>query len=170
MTALQGLLLMLGVLPLLVLFCAAVIFLERKFPSKKYDERQKIARGNSYRLGYGVSVVYYLAVMGYLLFGMEKEKTVEPYLLIFAGYVLQLMVSHIYCMLTHAALPLSEKPGLTIVGYLFCGFLQLTIVDYSKPFPLIGRGSQAWVHLAAGVFFIALAVMHIISLLLREKE
>ena len=170
MTVWHALLIMLGILAALVLLCAAVLWVERRFPSEKYDERQRIARGNGYRISFWVSTIYYLVVASVMLFKIEDTQTVEPYLLIFGGLILQIMVSHIYCILTHAALPLSEKPGVAIASYLFCGVLQLATNDYSNPFPLTGQGSQAWVRLAIAVSFFALAVMHIINRMRREKE
>lgn len=170
MTIMQGLFILTAVLSLLVILCAAVIWVERKFSSEKYDERQKIARGNGYRVSFWVSAVYYLIVMSVMIFQVEKPKTVEPYLLIFGGLILQVMASHIYCILTHAALPLSEKPWVAVICYLFSGALQLLTNDYSEPFPLVGRGSEAWVRLMTAVSFFMLAAMHLISLLRREKE
>ena len=170
MTIWQGLLLSLGVLLGLIMLCIAVIFLERKFPSEKYDERQKIARGNAYRVGFGVSAVYYLVILTVMVRQVDSPKTVEPYLLIFGGLLLQAMVMHIYCILTHAALPLSEKPWIAVASYLFCGALYLATSDWSAPLTFVGYGSHRWTGLWMCVFFFALAVMHIVSLLRREKE
>lgn len=170
MTIWQGLLFTLGVLSTLVLICAAVIFLERKYPSEKYDERQKIARGNAYRVSFWVGAVYYLAVIAILIQQVDSPKTVEPYLLIFCGFVLQVMVMHIYCIFTHAALPLSEKPGVAVVSYLVCGVLYLVTNDFSAPLTFVGYESRRWTGLWLCVSFFALGVMHIISLLRREKE
>ena len=170
MTIWNAILCLLAILLALVLLCAAVIFLERKFPSKKFDERQKAARGSAYRLSFLVGTVYYLVVLAVLLRQEHGPQTVAPYLLVFGGLELQVMVTHIYCILTHAAMPLSEKPGAAVAGYLFCGLLYLTMCDYTKPMPLVGAGSEAWVWLATMLSFFALAVMHIISLLRREKE
>lgn len=50
MSAMKFLVFSLGVLILLVLVCLGAVWLERRFPGKRFDERQKIARGNAYRL------------------------------------------------------------------------------------------------------------------------
>ena len=170
MTVWQGLLITLGVLLALVLICAVTIWLERKFPSAKFDERQKIARGNAHRLSSLVGDVYGLVVLTILIRQVENEKLIEPYLLVFGGLLLQVMVLHIYCILTHAALPLSEKPGVAVASYLFVGTFYLLSTDFSGPFPLVGKGSEVWAWLGVMVSFYALAVMHIIYLLRREKE
>lgn len=170
MTFLQALFGMVGGLVLLVALCAVVIFMERRFPSEKYDERQKQARGNAYRLSFWVGAIYYLAIMTVMIFQVENEKAVEPFLLVFGGLILQIMVMHIYCILTHSALPLSEKPRVAIAGYFVCGLLQLLTNNYSELFPLVGKGSEAWVRLMVAVSFFALAVMHVINRMRRERE
>ena len=170
MSVMNAILMTIGALAMILIFCAVVIAVERKFPSERYDERQKQARGNSYRLSFWTGTVYYLAVMAYLTFQIGEELLIEPFLLIFVGLLLQVMVAHFYSILTHAALPLSEKPGIAVLSYLFCGILQLTSYDYSQPIPLVGQGSQKWVLLLAGVSFLTLALLHLISILRREKE
>lgn len=170
MSVMNAILMTIGALAMILIFCAVVIAVERKFPSERYDERQKQSRGNSYRLSFWTGAVYYLAVMAFLIFREEKEPLIEPYLLIFVGLLLQVMVAHFYSILTHSALPLSEKPGMAVLSYLFCGILQLTCYDYTPPIPLVGQGSQEWVTLLVGVSFLTLALLHLISILRREKE
>ena len=170
MTTLQGIGIMLGLLLALVLICIAVIWLERKFPSEKYDERQKQARGNAHRVSFTLGMVYYLVILAIMIRQVDQPKIVEPYLLLFMGILLQVMTVHIYCILTHAALPLSEKPGLAVGSYLLCAICHLLSNDFTKPMPFVGRGSERWVWLAGMISFFALAIMHGISLMRREKE
>ena len=171
MTALQGIGMILGALFVLLLICVAVIRLERQFPSKKYDERQRLARGNAYRVSFTVGLVYYLAVCAYLIWQVDKSDVkVEPYLLIFLGLLVQTMVFHIYCLLTHAALPLGEKPWVAVVSYTVCGGLQLLTDDFAAPLTAVGYGSYSLARLAVGVCFLALALMHGINLVFRDKE
>ena len=164
---------MLGILLGIVLLCLAVIYLERKAPSEEFDERQKIMRGNAHRLSLVVGFVYFLVVTAILIRQVEGEKTVEPFLLIFFGLEVQMLVLHTYCLLTHSALPLSGKPVTTIVCYVFSGLIQLGYIanrlgDF--PLSLVGQGSAGWIHLTGGVFFLYLALMHALRLLWKEKE
>ena len=155
----------------LAFLCMAVICLERKFPSKKYDERQKAARGNAYRISFSVGLVYYLAICTYLIWQVGKSDIkVEPYLLVFMGFLIQMMVFHIYCLLTHAALPLGEKSWVAIFSYSICGVLQLLTDDFAAPLSMVGYDSHALTRLAVGVCFLALAVMHLINLFIKERE
>ena len=170
MSVMNAVMVTIGVLAAMLIFCAVVIFIERRFPSERYDERQKQSRGNAYRISFWTGAVYYLVVMTFLIFRVGKEPPIEPFLLVFGGLLMQVMVSHFYSILTHSALPLSEKPGIAVLAYLFCGILQLVSHDYNQPIPLVGQGSQEWVTLLVGVSFLTLALLHLISILGREKE
>ena len=170
MSAMKFLLFSLGVVILLVLVCLGAVWLEGRFPGKRFDERQKIARGNAYRLASWVGNVYFLVIVAIMIRWTDLTRYVEPYVLIFWGLELEVMVMHIYCIITHASLPLSEKPAATIYSYLFLGVLYLTMVDFSQPLDLVGYGSNRSIWLSIGLLFLAVAVMHILSLLRREKE
>ena len=162
------LLLTLGVMLALILLSAAAIFMERKFPSENYDERQKQARGRAYCLSFWVGIIYYFIIMCIMIFG--EIASVEPYLLLFFGFTLQVMVLHIYCVMTHAAVPLSEKPGVAIISYFVMGVLNLLMNDYSKPFPLVGERSVSSIRPVLGIIALALASMHLIQLMRDRKE
>lgn len=169
MSVWNALLLMLGVLILLVIICLAAVWLEKKFPGKNFDERQKIARGNANRLSSGVGMLYYLVVFTVMVWYPDISRFVEPSLLIFLGLELQVMVWHIYCIITHASIPLAEKPGVTVDSFLFVGAMYLTM-SRPEPLSLVGSGSNRLIWLSLGVFYGSLAVMHILSLLRRERE
>ena len=164
---------MLGILVGIVLICAVVIFLERKFPGREYDERQKIMRGKASDLSLTTGFVYFLVITAILIRQVEGEKTVEPFLLIFFGLELQMLVYHTYCLLTHSAMPLSQRPVTAVVCYSFSGLIQLGFI-YNRlgdfPIAMVGRGSAGWIHLTGGVFFLYLALMHLIQMLWKEKE
>ena len=170
MMVLNVLLLIFGVLAALVLLCLAVIWFEKKAPGEEFDERQKIDRGNAYRLSLHVGVFYFLGVFTYLQFTKNMEHVL---LLLFIGLELQLMAFHIYCLLKRSALPLSQKPWHTIISYGIvsvvdvANFLMWRSVDsrYTE-----GIADHAWMELMTAVTFGALAVMHLISLLWKEKE
>ena len=164
---------MLGILFGIVLLCAGVIYLQKKAPGQEYDERQKIMRGKASDLSLTTGFVYFLVVTAILIRQVEGEKTVEPFLLIFFGLELQMLVYHTYCLLTHSAMPLSQRPVTAVVCYSFSGLIQfLYIFNRLGDFPIamVGRGSAGWIHLTGGVFFLYLALMHLIQMLWKEKE
>ena len=154
--------------------CAFTVYLERNFPSEKFDERQKIARGNAYRFCQWVGLVYYFGLMVYFTFHTGKaEWPLEPFLLLVIGILIQLQSFHIYCVMTHCALPLGEKPMPTIIGYLVLGTMWLAMY-FGQYVPedvgLTGAGSYNLLRLLTALDFYALAAMHLIGLLRKEKE
>lgn len=161
------------VLAFIVALCAVAVWMEKHYPGEAYDERQKQAKGRGYRLSYWTGLGYFLCIAFYFLFQAEKETVIEPYLLVAWGLLLQVMVDHTYCVITHSALPLSQKPGMTIVSYLMCGSLQL--VNFYQFYmrygavSFVGADSAKWIFLTAGICFYYLVVLHAIQLL-RDRE
>ena len=78
----------------ILLFCLAVLWLQKRFPSKEFDERQQVSRGKAGELGLLVGVVYFLAIMPVMIGQVDGKKTIEPYLLVFFG----VMVTHDYTL------------------------------------------------------------------------
>jgi len=173
MLAWKMVLLIVGVLAFVIALCAITVWMEKRFPSKEYDERQKIAKGRGYRLSFWVGMVYYLAVAIVLIGQVDGEKTVEPYLLVMIGLILQAMVDHTYCLFTHSALPLSQNRVVTVFGYVVCGTLQLVqfrILSKRGGLALVGHGSSPWICLIAGCCFFYLTVLHVIQALMERKD
>lgn len=173
MTVLQILFIMLGILLGIVLLCLGVIYLEKRIPVKQYDERQLSARARAHRLSFWVGYAYFLAVVIILMGQIDGEKKVEPFLLVFAGLILQALVLHTYSILSDAALPLSERPLYPITCFTFVGCLQLTQfcnqLRWGIP-GLTGRGAADWVFLMTGISFLYLSVLHLIQWLRGRKE
>lgn len=167
------LLLCVAVIVILVAVCYLAVCLEKKFPGEKYDERQKIARGNAYRVGYWIGAVYYILLIPYLVFGVGKrEWTVEPYLLVTIGFILQTLSFHIYSLMTDAVLPLGEKPIPTIVVCFLCGGMYMAnyFIHYDGVFSFSGGASTSDLQLLMAVAFFAFAVLQLIAYLRKEKE
>ena len=162
-----------GILLCIIGFCALIILLEKKFPTREYDERRKAAQGRASRLGMIVGMLYFMVVMIVMIFRVDHPKTVEPYLLIFIGILLMLTVDHTYCFLSHAALPISQNPFVAIVGYGICGIMQLlTVLTSPRWYPLewVGHGTSGWIHLLTGMDFLFLAAMHLVQYLRDRRE
>ena len=154
------------------------VYLERNFPSEKYDERQKIARGNAYRFSHWIGMIYYFGLLIYFTLHTGKSEWVlEPFLLITIGILIQLQSFHIYCLMTHSARPLGEKPLPTIIGYFIMGglyllqhFGQYIPLDAAEAAGFDGAMSYNLLRLLIALDFFALAVMHFIAHLRKEKE
>lgn len=161
------------VLACIVILCFAAVWLEKRYPVEDYDERQKAARGRGYRLSFWTGIVYYLIVALVLIRQVNGEKTIEPWLLVVIGILLQALVQHTYALLSHAALPLSGKPLVMVFSNLFCGMLQFINFSMHREqysMSLVGYGTSAWIFLIAGIGFFYLAALYLIQYLRDRKE
>lgn len=176
MSLLKGMGVTLAVLAGIALLCAGVIRWEKRHSSEEgeeYDERQRYARGNAYRLSFYVSFCYYLGLLFCMKFIEEKDSV---YTMLFIGVGLQLMVFHIYCLLSHAALPLSETDKPWRVIYFYSGLAVLAVIDFLK-FAVFGKAEgltelsgNALRSLMLGVTWGSLALMHLIQYFRDRKE
>lgn len=177
MTILEALLIFGGCVAVMVVICLVNIWWRRSGrPVDNYDERQKIAHGEAFQVSMLVGNFYYLVLA--ILYVMQKDReqySVEPFLGIFFGIELQAMLYHIYCLLTHSALPLHQKPLSTIISYGALGLLQFANYytwynQHGLTPSLTGDGTIQLIYLMCGVFFLFLAAMHLIAMVWKEKE
>ena len=158
-----------------VLACALAVSAGRNLSSEKYDERQQIDRGHAYRFSWWVGMVYYFGLAVYFIFHTgEGEWPLEPFLLLFIGILIQLQSFHIYCIMTHSALPLGEKPVGTIVSYFLLGSMYLAqyflqYIPEDTPY-LFGARSMNLFRLLIALDFFSLAIQHLIAHLRKEQE
>lgn len=172
----------LGTVAVLLLLCLIDIWFEKKFPGESYDERQRQVRGNAWGLASTIGVAYFLIL--YACLELKIELPLEVSTLIFIGLDIQLIVFHIYCLLNNAALPLGHNGWLTAGGYAFSGILYFinfrSRQKYLEWHTLYGEDSlgvtwaeateDTYLMLLVCITFIALAAMHLIRLLWKEKE
>lgn len=170
MEMLKILLWLLAGLSVIILLCFGVLWLERNFPMKTYDERQQVSRGKAYRLSFFVGAIWWFVSIVYLTFGGNSDNVL---LVLWLGFFVQAMTFHMYCLLTHAALPLSQKPMTTILSYGLMAVvyganaLMANSIDnrWSDKPPV-----NTWLHLSLAVFAGALSIMHLIQYLRDKKE
>lgn len=162
-----------GVVIALALLTLISVWIGKKFPSPRYDERQKIARGNAYRFAFWVGGACYLAMQVLMIYGVEGRPVAEPYLMLYLCMVIQALAFHMYCVITHSSMPFGEKPGAVILcysGLAFFEFFDFFRWDVKEVLPLMGTGTSAWINLIMGIFFLCLALLYLIALLIRERE
>lgn len=162
-----------GVVAALVLGSFLALWLEKNWPGEQYDERQKIARGKAYRFAFWVGMVCYLAMMVYLLWIVEHEAAVEPFLLIYLIITVQFLAFHVYSLITGSALPFAGKPYAPMVSYGLLAVMEFADFftrDVKEVLPVLGTGASGWINLVAGMAFLLLAVMYLISWRIRERE
>lgn len=170
MMIIKAVLMMLGALLALAALCWACMWMERKAPIDDYDERQKIEHGKASQISLMTGFVYFLVVICWMYMDTMPA---DGFFLIFAGLVLQMMVYHIYCLMTHSALPLSRKPWMTIGTYALLGVvwaLRASMYDPAWGMSLHGSGSGFWTFVLTSFCCFALMVMHLVSLFWKEKE
>lgn len=139
--------------------CHLAVKLQRDFPSEKYDERQKIARGEGYRLAFWTGLVYSVVIL--IIIGFERLDSDAVVALITSGILVQAMVLHFYGFLTHSALPLGEKPMVSVVCFSIMGVMYLA--EYFFLYP-------SWYQIVYGMCFLTIALLHLITHLRRDKE
>lgn len=176
------LLIMAGVFGAVLGLCALVLLVERKFPTDEYDERQKIAQGNAYRLCFWVNVILGMGLMIWQISQVESGKSgAELYVLLFAQLILSLMVFHTYCAFTVAstANARTASPILNAVCYGFMSFVNFSFFfrrwEAGSVLPeLSGRESATWLQLLSGVCFAYLclvtAIQTVVLRLQRSRE
>jgi energy-converting hydrogenase Eha subunit C len=163
----------LGVLVAVVLLCLASVWLDKRNPSDDYDERQQIVQGKANGLSLGVGLLYCVGILITLERQVTGEKMVEPYLLVFAGIDLMIVVKHTYCLIGNAALPLSKKPLGIILSYIalsVCGFVRFYWGMGYTELSLVGKGSLPIPNLLMGITALYLALAHTIQFLRNRKE
>ena len=152
------------------LICGAAIWFDRKFPGKSYDERQNICRGNAYAVAFWVGAAYFFAYVCWT-FPNGKARSIEldPFLVVYIGLLIQVMVLHVYCLLTRSALPVSGSWVLTMISYGVMGTSSLMNFYFGLNNPYVADSMHV-VGLVNAVSFYSLAVMHLISGLWKARE
>lgn len=162
---------LLGAVTVLAAGCALCVWLERKLPVKRFDERQQEARGKGYRFGFWVSITYYLI----LLVAVESADigAKEIAVWVFAGVMLQFLATEIYALMTGAMLPFAQKSTVFLFAlYLLMGVMWLCMAFSSveKEQALFGQYSIPWSKLIFSVMFFSFGVMYLIDWVKRRRS
>lgn len=144
------------------LLCLAAVWLEKHLPGKSHDERQEQSQGRAYRLSFGIGLVYYGFVTALLMAQQKLGLTIEPYLLVFGGILLQVVVYRIYCMITQSFMRIFQKPAGAILFDLIMGIVAIGCYRISAKHNLLEEmgypASYEWIFLVLGVMFMFFAV------------
>ena len=174
-----------GVMAALVALCWVVSFFQRNLPSEKYDERQQQVRGKANGLAFGFGYVYFLVLFAAMELGWDLPLDASS--LVILGLLMQAIILHIYAMLHNAQLPLGQKPWTSVTTYCITGFTHLMIfrnrMEYLKIAELAmeegvdmlgvsveSAREDVYLILIFAVMFFSLAAMHLIRIILPEKE
>ena len=124
MTFVEAMGILIGAALLLLGLCALVIRLEKKFPSKRYDERQKEVQGRAYKWTSVVGFLYFTTML-FLDFLFPSGLPMDLSFVIFIGMALQALVYALYCSLQGAYFPLRKSPKINIILLYIAGALNL---------------------------------------------
>ena len=189
MTFVEAMGILIGAALLLLGLCALVIRLEKKFPSKRYDERQKEAQGRAYKWTSVVGFLYFTTML-FLDFLFPSGLPMDLSFVIFIGMALQALVYALYCSLQGAYFPLRKSPKINIILLYIAGALNLingannvrwlgiTLEkDYLEiiEFPDVrlsatGVDVAAWLLLIGAVMFLTLATVQLIRYMRDQRE
>ena len=91
----------------------------------------------------------------------------------FFGIMLQLTVDATYRMMTNCDLPLYQKRGWSMIGFLVCGILDVAYFFVSQnlaPLSFVGYGTMPWIFLISGVYCLYLSGLHCIQYFRDRRE
>lgn len=161
---------LMGVVGLLAAGCALCVWLERKLPVKRFDERQQEARGKGYRFGFWVGVAYYLIL--WAVWGFSDTVPDDIFVWILAGVLLQLMACQVYTLVTGAMLPFAQKPTIfSCIIYFVLGISWLLNGVSSGAYQQAqdSSGVIPWEELIFSVTFFSMGVIYFIDWLKRRR-
>lgn len=146
----------------ILLVCLAAVWREKLFPGKAYDERQERSQGRAYRLSFYIGLMYYGFVTMLLMNQQKLGQTIDLYLLVLGGILLQIAVYRIYCMVTQSFMRTHQKPMGAILFDLIMGIVAIGCYRISAKHNLLEEmgypASFEWIFLILAVMFMFFVV------------
>ena len=171
MTILHAILLLLAGALVLLAACWLLLRMGRmRIQKEEFDERQSLERGNAYRLAFWVGIVYYIVVIS---LGAMDGTAETLHFLVMVGILIQIMVFHFCCLLTHSLFSLVKNPRTAIGVDFLLGALNLYNAlrgDVSLGSKASRLGTLGWIELLCGIVFIYMGLMELVQLLCSREE
>lgn len=125
MTGLTVMITLLGIV-FLVALCAVGIYAEKKYPQKKFDERQQADRNKGYRFGFwfGVGSQFFGMMAVLHLSGNAVKDTSVLAAVQIAALLIPFMAFTTYCAAKDALLAAWENPAASGIGFLLMALAQ----------------------------------------------
>lgn len=163
------LLLMAGAVMLVFGICAFCLWVEKRLPVEKFDERQTADRCKGYRFAFFVGLVYYVAVFFYI--SVTDAPSAVARSLIPVGLAVMLMAVEFYCVLTHAAIPIWGSPVKAMAGYFLIGAGNLGRALFNLLAESWRYADTTWLYadLFMGVCILGIGLVYLVQYL-RNKE
>ena len=167
MTVWIALLILLGAVGALLLFCRVSVHYKTKRQDDAFDERQKLYQGKAYGFGLLVGAVYFVILSSVLLIMGERELTADYLsMLIWGGILLAYTAVNCYCLMTGALLPLnSARDSVIGVSYPFAALALFHLVTHIF-FHGMSMGDdpvETWEDLIGVVFWTLHSSMYLIA-------
>ena len=165
--------------------CVLLMWLEKKIPPKRFDERQQQVRGKAANWALLAGMVYFcgIAIASILLPGEMKE---HWFAVILIGLSLEGLVYYVYCIVNDAHIPLLKSPRQRILWGYLCGITQLAAAAarvganklyfteagevMKRAFYEIPLDAVAFSQLICVVLFVLLATIELVRLLWRKED
>ena len=173
MSVITALMILLGTVATLLMFCRISVHYKTKRQDNAFDERQKLYQGKAYGFGLLVGAVYFVILSSVLLFMGDKKLTADLLsMLIWAGILLAYTAVNFYCLMTDTLLPLNGVMD-PVLG-LSCAFAILKLIHLFVYLCVYGMSMgddpiDTWEDLMGVVFWTLHAVMYMIAKR-REKR
>lgn len=173
MTVWIALLILLGAVGSLMLFCRVSVHYKTKGQDNAFDERQKLYQGKAYGFGLLVGAVYFVILSSVLLVMGERELTADFLsMMIWGGILLTYTAENCYCLMTGALLPLnSARDSVIGVSYVFAALALFHLVTHIF-FHGMSMGDDpvdTWEDLIGVVFWTLHASMYLIAKRREER-
>lgn len=136
----------------------------------EYDERQRLERGNAYRIAFWIGIAYYVVVI--TLGAMDGTAEILHFL-VMVGIQIQILAFHFCCLLTQSLFSLVKNTRTSIGVDFLLGTLSLYNAfrgGVTLDTKVSELGTSGWIELLCGMAFIYMGLMQVIQLLCREKE
>ena len=173
MTVWIALLILLGTVGALLLFCRMSVNFKTKRQDDAFDERQKIFQGKANGFGVGVGVIYF-GILSFFLLIMGDKKLTADFLsmIIWGGILLAYTAINLYCLMTGALLPLNGAMDPVLgMSYVFAGMKMIILITHVC-FYGMSMGDDpvdTWEDLMGLVFWTLHASMYLIAKRREER-
>ena len=174
MTVWIALLILLGTVGALLLFCRVAVHYKPKRQEDAFDERQKLYQRKADRFALAVGAVYFM-ILSFVLMIMGEKKLTADFLsmIIWGGILLTYTAINLYCLMTGALLPLNGAMDPVLgMSYVFAG-MKIIILIAHVCFHGMSMGDDpvdTWEDLMGVVFWTLHASMYLIAKRREERD
>lgn len=152
----------------LVALCAVGIYVEKKYPQKKFDERQQADRNRGYRFGFWFGIgSQFIGMIAVLYISGDTVKDISILASVeIAALLIPFMAFTTYCAVKDALLAAWENPVATGIGFLLMALAQF-LVAFLDTDPYSNAPKPHCIVLGIGLVYMAAVYF---SALWRQKK